>query len=295
MRNVKTALVLVILLALPNLAAAVTLGSLNGTADCNSWSADLTIDFRDNAMMARVEYAVVLLDDTGAEVERFDFSEFVEVPDTPAMTYTHSGAWTAALDGNYTVTADFIVYDLIGDGYNITTGSFTVALACGSAGGDEDPVAGPVCLYGSRFWSENPAAWPVSSLDIGGQNMDQTELMNVLAMHNNRFPMFILMRELIAARLNLANGGSDEILNVANRADSFLLDRTATRRGAGRARGEAMRLKAVLAKYNRSGCPDDMAAGVTMEFDGGFDKSSELVEKAAIEVMTMGTIKAMYR
>ncbi len=297
MRNIKTVSALVILLALPTLASAVTLTNLDGTANCDTWSADLTIDFRANAMMARVEYAVVLQDASGAEVDRFDFSEFVDIPDVPTATLTFTGAWSTVLDGNYTVTGDFIVFDVFGDGYNTSTGSFTTDLACGEASGGDDPIVPAACLYRSRFWFRNPTSWPVTSLEVGGKTMDQDELMAVLARRGNRFLMFRLMRELISAKLNLANGGSDEIAAIVAEADIYLANRPQNRREARRSHRLAMRLTVALFKYNRGGCTDGGPDGVTMEFGGSFNQYDvyDSDDKASVEVMTLGTVKAMYR
>ncbi len=292
MRNITLATALGVLLVLPGITAAGTLDSLSGTADCNTWSADLTISFRANAMLARVEYAVVLLDTDGAEVERFDYAEYIDIPATVTADYSFTGAWAGALDGNYTVTGDFSVYDIFGDGMNLSTGSFTTALACGSTGGDDEPIAGDPCLYGPRFWAGHTDQWPVTSLVVGGKNSGQPELLQMLKLHDNRSQGFFALDELVAAKLNLANGGDTAIQSVVDAADDYLADSPGSRRGAGQSRRQAMQLKAALAKYNRTGCPGDEVADAMLYPEGDFTKS---LDKAATETVNLGTIKAMYR
>ena len=292
MRNVKTVLAVVILLALPSFAGAVTLANLAGTADCNSWSADLTIDFRANALMARVEYAVVLQDASGIEVERFDFADFINMPGTPSATFTYGADWTTVLDSDYTVAADFTVFDIFGDGYNTTTGSFAVSVACGPAGGDDDPIVSAPCHFTARHWAANPADWPADNLSIGGQDMDQVGLLKALTMRNSRGANGLLVRELIAAKLNLANGGSDTITAAADQADVLLAQRGSSRRLAARNMRQIMTVRRQLLMYNRSGCPDSPEAAVSMAFSDDADIS---VQKAAVEFMSMGTVKALYR
>jgi hypothetical protein len=289
MRKITLTSALVIMLVLPSLATAVTLESLSGTADCNSWSADLTINFRMFAMMGRVEYAVVLRDTDGAELERFDFAEFIEIPETATATYTYSGVWSTALDGVYTVTGDFVVYDIFGDGYNMSTDSFSVELVCGSVSDDPDPDA---CLHRSPYWAANPGQWPVTSLELGGRTSTQDVLMQLLLTRNGR-PLGLMVRELIAAKLNLASGGGEDILPVIAKADALLMKRPSGRRNnIGRTNQQAVVLRRALFRYNRSGCPDGNRTGMTEALTGGFD---ETTGKAAVEVENLGTIKAMYR
>ena len=241
--------------------------------------------------MARVEYAVVLQDADGVEVDRFDFAEFIDVPDTPTAVFNYSGAWHTALDGDYTVTGDFTVYDIFGDGYNISTGSFNADLACGSAV-SEDPDPSEPCIKRVRYWIRHPDAWPVTGLEIAGQEYDQNELRKMMTKRRRRFLTFHLTRQLIAAKLNLANGTKNEILPVVDKADALLADRQTNRRARGRNHRRTIRLTVALFMYNRGGCPDGADTGMTVQLGEDFAKS---LEQGADEVMTIGSIKAMYR
>ncbi len=295
MRNHTLTTALIILLVLPVLAGAATLESVSGTADCNGWSADLAVSFRPGAFFVQLEYSVVVQDANGAEVDRFDDATFLTIPEASTTSYNFTGAWTSELDGNYTVVGEFILHDMFDGGQNVTSAAFLSDLACGASGGD-DPLAGEPCLYRARYWRRHPELWPVTTLEIGGRILDQDQLMVVMNHRVHRFTLFALTRELITAKLNLANGGNSDIQDIVDATEALLMNFAGNSRNRGRARREANRLKRALHAYNKSGCPGDGASGVTLSLDGGSESTwDDSADKAAIEVMTLGTIKAMYR
>ncbi len=297
MRNSTLITVLVIMLALPTLGSAATLDTLSGTADCNAWAADVSINFRPGAFFVRLEYIVVLQDAGGVEVDRFDFSEFIEIPATSAASYNFSGVWASAPDGNYTAVGEFIVHDLFDGGENVSSAIFTSDLACGANGdGEDDPIASEPCLYRARYWHRHPELWPVSSLEIGDRTMDQNELMVVMNHNTHRFALFALTRQLITAKLNLANGGNSDIQDMVAATDALLMNFGENHRNRGLARAEANRLMRALKSYNKGGCPGDGMSGVTLSLDGNANGTwDDSADKAAVELLSLGTIKAMYR
>ena len=57
------------------------------------------------------------------------------------------------------------------------------------------------------FWKKHPSAWPVTTLVLGSQTYTQSELLAVLrARHSGADASLLLARQLIAAKLNVANG-----------------------------------------------------------------------------------------
>jgi len=133
----------------------------------------------------------------------------------------------------------------------------------------------------------------VTSLQIAGETMDQPELLHALQSRGIRRPLSLLKRELIAAKLNLANGGNKAIVSVVEEADVFLSTPPQSRRQAARALRQAMQLRRSLFEYNRRGCPaDGDLAGVSMSLDEDFAKA---LEESTVDVMNMGSLKAMYR
>lgn len=290
MRNIKLTCALIILLAVPSLVVAGTLENVSGVADCNSWSADLTISFRPDAMLARVEYTVVLQDAIGTEVDRFEYANFIDVPTTPTAVFSYGGDWNSALDGNYTVTGDFTVYDIFGDGYNASIGTFTSDLTCGTAGSD------PVCVFPARYWARHPDLWPVTSLEISGRMRDQADLLRMLDRSRHQMLGFQLVRELVAAKLNLANGVGADIAPVVAEADDYLSARPKDHRTVRRGHRWVMRLKARLFQFNRRGCDGPPSDGVFVTPSNALAESGEATtDKAAVELMSLGSIKAMYQ
>ncbi len=64
-----------------------------------------------------------------------------------------------------------------------------------------------VCPKGFGFWKTHPGEWPVSSLVLGSQTYSQSELLSLLKMPvKNGDASILLARQLIAAKLNIANG-----------------------------------------------------------------------------------------
>jgi hypothetical protein len=290
MRSLCFVIPVAFLLVVPHLAMAVTLTSVDGRSDCTGWSADIHITVRDGAFMGRLDYDIFLNDSAGAVVEEFVYGEMIDISGGPDLVLPVSGAFANALDGEYTLEASFTVYDVFPDGQNLSYGGFSVNLACGSAAGG-DTSADEACAFPARFWSENPDAWPVESLTVAGETMDQARLLAMLEMRGNDLHMFLLVRETIAAKLNLAQGASEEIGPTVAAAEDFLATRWGARRG-GKDQQEAMRLKNELFRYNRQGCPGSSGTGA-FRLDG-FDPDAA-AEKAAVEFMSLGTVKALYR
>src|SRR5262249_8971761 len=71
-------------------------------------------------------------------------------------------------------------------------------------------IPGNTCPVGQGFWKNHPSAWPVTTLMLGSQVYTEGELLTVLRMPTARRAgvdaSLILARQLIAAKLNIANG-----------------------------------------------------------------------------------------
>lgn len=62
------------------------------------------------------------------------------------------------------------------------------------------------CTRGPGFWKQNPSAWPVSSLVLGTVSYTAAQLLSILSQPAHGNGLVILAHQLIAAKLNLANG-----------------------------------------------------------------------------------------
>ena len=302
MRKHIPIIALVFLLVLPSLASAVYLDSVSGNADCNGWNADVEITFRSGARMVRLEYLVTLVDASGLEMDRFEYSELVDIPSQTTVVYSFDDVWTSDLpDGLYTMTCDVVLFDIFPDGQNRFEDGFTAGFECGGDGGGEDPDVTDSCPHGSGYWKNHPAEWPVLSLDLGDDHLDQVALIDILKTPVRGDATRILARPLIAAKLNMAGGAGDDIADVIADADAYLTDHPVGSNPRQGDRKIAFTFMDELGQYNSARCVDDtegpdssfapeVGKNGTKGIDSmGYDKA------AAIEMTSMGSLKALYR
>jgi hypothetical protein len=67
-------------------------------------------------------------------------------------------------------------------------------------------VGGNSCTYSQGYWRNHPDAWPVTSLTLGTVTYQAAELMAILDNPARGNGLVILAHQLIAAKLNIANG-----------------------------------------------------------------------------------------
>lgn len=322
MRNKHLPLTLAALLLLPALTGAATLDQLTATADCNAWNSEVTIAFRPGATTVLLVFSMQLADSAGVEIERFDYEEWLEIPATELATYPFGAAWQAPLGqpAVMSVTAD--VYDTRGDSFGVTGDGLNVSLDCATTGGDDVPVE--VCRHASRWWLRQRADWPVDTMNLGGVSYDRSQLERLLRQPHRGLLARRVAHQLAVAKLNLANGVTDDIGATVAAADAWLMAHPLESRGRHREprhneRRAALRLIKDLCQWNHGGCPDgslvygddekETGTGLTMDFSassqqfgaaGGEEFTGDLAdyettEKAAEEATSLGTLKAMFR
>jgi len=99
----------------------------------------------------------------------------------------------------------------------VSVGSGPVAVAITPA-----PVTS-ACPLGQGFWKKQTGLWPVTSLNLGGLTYSQTELLAILEAPVRGNASLILARQLIAAKLNTANGSVGvPISSTVAHADNLL-------------------------------------------------------------------------
>jgi hypothetical protein len=74
------------------------------------------------------------------------------------------------------------------------------------------------------YWKTHPEAWPVTSLTLGTVTYSQAELLSILSQSTTGNGLVSLAKQLIAARLNLANGAAvtPATLNAIVAANSLI-------------------------------------------------------------------------
>ena len=79
------------------------------------------------------------------------------------------------------------------------------------------------CPMSQGHWKNNPDMWPVNSLTLGTQSYTKTELLAILNTSTQTDASLILARQLIAAKLNIANGSdSAPVSSTIADADTLL-------------------------------------------------------------------------
>jgi hypothetical protein len=87
----------------------------------------------------------------------------------------------------------------------------------------DGPPSGGKCPRTQGFWKTHPNEWPVTSLTLGGQTYTQRELLALLNLPTRNDASIILAHQLIAAKLNIANGSDPTPISATiTDADSLL-------------------------------------------------------------------------
>ena len=300
MRKHIPIIALAFLLVLPSLASAVYIDSVTGTADCNGWNADVGITFRSGARLVRLEYVVALTDAAGTEMERFEYSQEVPIPDQTTAVYSFGEVWTSSLpDGAYTMTCNVVVFDIFPDGQNRFEDGFTAGFECGGTGGGDggdDPIVTDFCPRGSGYWKNHAADWPAMNLDLGADNLNQTALLEILNTPPRGDATVILARALIAAKLNQAAGAGDDMTGVIADADAYLTAHPVFSNPRKADRNAGLAFMEDLGDYNSGDCENDAdSTDDSLPPIAGSNETMGFDKAASVEVMSMGSLKALYR
>ncbi|MCZ6690405.1 MAG: SBBP repeat-containing protein [Planctomycetota bacterium] len=155
-------------------------------------------------------------------------------PVTPgAFDESHKGdtdAFVARLltSGSGLVYSTFLGGNRDDDGRSVATDSLGDAYVTGNTKSNNFPVTagafdttrngkdafvsklgvggGLLCPRGQGYWKNHPDLWPVTTLDLGFEACDQASCLVVLGTPTRGDASVILMKQLIAAKLNVANG-----------------------------------------------------------------------------------------
>jgi uncharacterized delta-60 repeat protein len=79
------------------------------------------------------------------------------------------------------------------------------------------------CPLSQGFWGTHPSTWPISSMALGVQSYSKKDLLAVLASSTSGDASVVLAQQLIAAKLNVANGSDPTpVASVIADADALL-------------------------------------------------------------------------
>ena len=87
------------------------------------------------------------------------------------------------------------------------------------------PCVGSSCTYSQGYWRTHQDSWPVTSLTLGTVTYQAAELMAMLENPARGNGLVILAHQLIAAKLNIANGADpSEVQQAITDADNMIGD-----------------------------------------------------------------------
>ncbi|KUG08500.1 hypothetical protein ASU33_10080 [Solirubrum puertoriconensis] len=82
------------------------------------------------------------------------------------------------------------------------------------------------CTYTQGYWKNHPNAWPVSSLTLGSVTYTKEQLLSILKTPVKGNGLVSLAHQLIAAKLNVANGTNPAAISTSiNQADALIGNR----------------------------------------------------------------------
>ncbi len=80
------------------------------------------------------------------------------------------------------------------------------------------------CAFTQGYWKNHPEAWPVSSLKLGSVTYTKAQLLAILHEPVKGNGLVSLAHQLIAAKLNVANGADDSDIDDEIDAADALID-----------------------------------------------------------------------
>src|SRR5687767_12302346 len=104
--------------------------------------------------------------------------------------------------------------------------ALVLATPVGSCTFDEGTVSSNIeledCVKTQGYWKNHEEAWPVSSLTLGSTSYSKADLLRILRMPVSGNGLISLAHQLIAAKLNVANGGATTISGAIADADALI-------------------------------------------------------------------------
>jgi hypothetical protein len=113
------------------------------------------------------------------------------ITDAPSVRRAHRAVWSGS---------EMIVWGGVNGTVRLNTGG----RYCAQPG---------VCVFLQGFWKNHPEAWPVTELQLGNVTYNQQELLSILRQPVRGNGLVLLAHQLIAAKLNIANGADGSCIH----------------------------------------------------------------------------------
>ena len=111
--------------------------------------------------------------------------------DAPSARRLHTAVWTGS---------EMIVWGGVNGTVRLNTGGRYCAQPS-------------ICVFLQGFWKNHPEAWPVTELQLGNVTYNQQELLSILGRPVRGNGLVMLAHQLIAAKLNIANGADGSCIH----------------------------------------------------------------------------------
>lgn len=198
-----------------------------GTADDNTWPA------------SDAEYLCKASFSGNANMSRYNLGPNEEVTVNIGEMLFDNGASTNCI-GMLECGTTYVFRAFAHANNTLARSEFTQDLFCSTLSCGDTPQEFPECTYTQGFWkthgSAGPASgrdefgnyiseWPVDTLSLGGRSYTEAELQSIFDTPAAGNGLLALAHQLIAAKLNVAGGGSydmDEINQVIADADALI-------------------------------------------------------------------------
>lgn len=127
-------------------------------------------------------------------------AQVVEVGDIFDETGMDADYWSELDPGREIVMRVYALGDGGGEDSYYTSTVMTETNGHGHHGHNDD------CIHSQGYWKTHASAWPVSTLMLGTVSYTKTQLLQILNKQAKGNGLIILAHQLIASKLNLANG-----------------------------------------------------------------------------------------
>ena len=133
----------------------------------------------------------------------------VTVTRTATATHTRTAVPTFTRTATTTATRTAVSTTTAAAGTRTPGATSTVAAATRTPGATRTPALGDVCRS-QGYWSTHPDAWPVSTIRLGNYTYTKQVLLMLLKSPTRGDASLIMLRHLVAAKLNIAAGADND-------------------------------------------------------------------------------------
>ncbi len=278
--KLKLMLVVFAMIAMPLMAFANHLVTLDIEGDCSTWSATASIHWANQYAFGTMDYDVSLEEMSGSDwvvVQTISATGMAITPLDPfawEQVFEFGSAWNADVNGTYRVNGTMTFTG--NDGTVSTMSDMSEEFDC--------ITQSDVCHHTPGYWKNHPQAWPEGfTMTFGDETLGYRGLMTILNTPVRGDATIILGYHLIAAQLNVAVGTDPSISGTIDEALAYFQDVEIGSRP--RDKEYPLMLKDILADYNEMGCD-----GLGSDEDD-MDKAGS----AAEEGLSFDGLKALYR